>query len=68
MDIHVIADFLLYLWDMIRIFFLNGFVTLFIIAKHQFFIFLGVIAVAYLVIQDMKYIEQSRSKIKKKLM
>jgi hypothetical protein len=68
MDLHSIVDFLVYLGHLIQVFFTNGFITLYIIAKHQFVIFLGVVAVAYLVIQENKYIIQSRTKIKKRLL
>lgn len=63
-----LADFVVYIWDMAKVFFLNGFITLFIIAKKQFVIFLGVIAVFYLMLQENEYIATMSSKIKKRLM
>ena len=68
MDFAYFGDFLLYLWDVITVFFMNGFITIYIIAKKQFVIFLGVAAVIYLMNQENEYIVQKSGRIKKRLM
>jgi hypothetical protein len=68
MDFSSFADFMIYLIDLIKVFFLNGFITLFIVAKQQFIIFIGVVAVVYLIMQENQYIVLAKTKIKKRIM